>query len=223
MGNLTPVVLLALLFIGVTVSIIPLVLAAPYTVDMNTVSIQLSQTCTTMHKNNITSTCPTYEDLVNLGWDTSLYGTGEFGYNDNGYYERGDSPYHDVHELYRYDDYHIIIDPPTEISSRSKLIIISPSLPVYIPLGGYDKVNNSRELSKDRYVQQCNTATITSENWEFLISDTIYYLRNGCNHTNFSSDFVEYDYVSSMDRTTSQKYKHDTWLEESLEKCKQKC
>jgi hypothetical protein len=197
--------------------------AAPYTTDMHTVSIQLSQTCTTMHKNNVTTTCPTYETLVGLGWDTSLPGTGEFYYDENGYYQRGDALYHDVHELYRYDDYHVIIDPPTEISTRSKLIVISPSLPVYVPLGGYDKVDHSRELARDRYVERCNTATITSENWEFLISDTIYYLRNGCNHTNFSSDFVEHDYISSMDRTTSQKYKHDTWLEKVKKECKEKC
>lgn len=200
------------------------ILATEYPRDNNVVSIQLSNTCITMLSNNITTTCPTYWELMYLGLDTSLPGTGEFYYDDNEFYKRGASPYKkDVHELYIYDDYHILVDPPNEIASRSKLIIISPTLPVFVPLGGYEKVNNERTLQKDRYVKECLTATITSENWQLLIADTINYMRTGCGQTVYADQFVERDYISSMDRTTSQKFKYDTWLEEAKKKCKIKC
>lgn len=205
------------------VLIVPIsVLAAPLPDDNQTIGIQLSQTCTTMIKNNITTNCPTYEQLVELGWDTSLHGSGEFGYI-NGLYQRGTPQYKDIHELYRYNDYHILIDPPNEIASRAKLIIINPTLPEYVPLGAYVKEDHVRKLHRDRYVSNCSEATITAENWEFFISDTVYYLRNNCTHTNYDNEVIIRDYVSSMNRETSKQYKHDKWLEESMEKCKEKC
>jgi hypothetical protein len=211
--------------LGIVLSIalalmVPIVVyAAPLPSDTQTIGIQLSQTCQTMLKNNVTTTCPSYEDLVNLGWDDSLPGSGEFEY-DNGFYHRGIPMYKNVHELYRYDDYHILIDPPSSIASRTKIIIINPTLPEYIPLGEYKKEDHQRIVAKDRYVADCKEATITSDNWQFMISDTIYYLRNGCTHTNFEELTVIDDYISTMDRTTSKQYKHDRWIEESIEKCK---
>ena len=197
--------------------------AIPYPTQTNTIGIQLSQTCFTMVKHNVTSDCPTYRDLVDLGWDDSLPGSGEFFVDDFGMYRRGPAEYTSVHELYRYDDYHIIIDPPTEIATRTNLIIISPSLPIFVPLGGYEKVLNQRILQQDRYVDDCQEATITAANWRELISDTVYFLRNNCTHTNYPTEVIVTDYASSMDITTSAKYKHEKWLAESKEKCKGIC
>ena len=42
--------------------------------NSQTVAIQLSQSCQVMLKNNITTTCPSYEQLYDLGLDTSLPG-----------------------------------------------------------------------------------------------------------------------------------------------------
>ena len=50
--------------------------------------ISYDNTCKTMIKNNITSNCPTYEDIITLYPDTSIKGvSGEFGYRD-GIYQR---------------------------------------------------------------------------------------------------------------------------------------
>lgn len=212
--------LFAIIFSITLVFIIPAAMAIPYPTDTQTISIQLSQSCQAMLKNNVTTTCPSYEDLVKLGWDDSLPGSGEFEYDENNFYHRGTPIYKNVHELYRYDDYHILIDPPSSVASRTKMIIINPTLPEYIPLGEYVKEDHKRVIAKDRYVSNCKEATITSDNWEFMISDTVYYLRNGCTHTNFDEITVIEDYISSMDRTTSKQYKHNKWVEESIEKCK---
>lgn len=202
---------------------IPIALAIPYPDNTNIVGIQLSQTCRTMHENNVTTNCPSYEDLLALGWEDSIAGSGEFYYDDKGFYKRGPPEYRNIHELYRYHDNKILIDPPTEIATRTKLIIINPSLPVYVPLGEYVKEDNKRILAKDRYVENCDVATITSENWQFLISDTIYYLRSDCTKTAFETYYTVEDYVSTMNKETSKQYKHDKWVKESIEKCKGIC
>jgi hypothetical protein len=176
-----------------------------------------------MIQNNITNNCPTYEDLYYLGLDTSLHGTGEFGFND-GFFERGLPQYHDVHELYRYEDSHILIDPPNEIASRSKLIVISASLPEYVPLGEYVKyANHTRVLEKDRYVSNCSQANITSQNWSDLLADTIYYLRNGCTHSVFDTRVIMEDHISKFNREDTRQWKYDQWITESKENCKGLC
>lgn len=201
--------------------VIPSSFAIPYPDNTKTVSIQLSQSCIAMIKANITTTCPSYEQLYLLGLDDSLPGTGDFGYNKEGYFERGPSQYHDVHELYRFYDNHVIVDPPAGVATRSNLIVIAPDIPPYVPLGEYEKVDHKRVLEKDRYVDpQCEYATITSKNWSDLLADTIYYLRNDCTHTVFDTRMIIEDHISSMDFTTSQKYKHDKWVAESIENCK---
>ena len=212
-----------LVFCSILVVLVPTAYAASLPDNTKTIGLQLSQTCRIMVVHNITSNCPSYEDLYDLGWDSSLPGSGEFYYDDTGFYKRGQAAYKDVHELYRYFDNHILVDPPSEIASRAKLIIISPSLPTYIPPGEYKKEDNSRTLAKDRYVESCKVATITAENWEFLIADTIFYLRSDCTHTVFEHLWTVDDYISSMNIATSAKYKHDKWVEESKIKCKEIC
>lgn len=205
--------------LALMVSISP-IYAAPLPKDNLTIGIQLSRSCQTMIQANITSTCPSYAELYELGLDDSLPGTGDFQYDDNGYFHRGPQQYKKVHELYRYDDYHIILDPPAEIAARTKLIIINPDLPVYIPIGEYVKENHQRVLAYDRYVEGCHMATITSKNWSDLLADTIYYLRNNCTHTVFDTRTIIEDHITTFDITTSAKYKHDKWVKESIENCK---
>jgi len=216
MGGIAVVLFLAL----VLSMALPFSYAAPLPKDNLTIGIQLSRSCITMIQANMTTSCPSYEDLYKLGLDDSIYGTGDFEFDENGYFHRGPSQYKNVHELYRYDDYHIILDPPALIASRAKIIIINPDLPVYIPIGEYVKVNHQRVLAHDRYVEDCHTATITSKNWSDLLADTVFYLRNGCTKTVFDTREIIQDHITEMDFTTSAKYKHDMWVKESIEKCK---
>jgi hypothetical protein len=48
-------------------------------------------------------------------------------------------------------------------------------------------------------------------------------MRTGCGQTVYADQFVERDYISNMDITTSKKYKYDAWLEEAKKNCKEKC
>ena len=87
------------------------------------IGVKLSQSCTTMIKNNITNNCPTYEELAQLDTSNTRF-SGEFGYED-GWYHRLDSPFKNGFESYKYDPtIRIIVDPPSNHQSRIKMITI---------------------------------------------------------------------------------------------------
>src|SRR3990172_7744127 len=63
--------------------------------------ISYDNTCKTMLKNNLTTTCPTYEDIITLFPDTSnKFVSGDFGYY-NGLYQRLPTKLHNSFEYYR--------------------------------------------------------------------------------------------------------------------------
>ncbi len=188
-----------------------------------TVGITTSLACQKMHQHNITTTCPSYQELLATGLDTSLPGSGEFLMDDNGMFNRGVPKYQKLHQLYRFNDYHIIIDPSYDLAQRIKMITISTSLPTYVIAGESEKINNKRILHESRYVQDCFDAIITSDDWERLLADTIYYLRNGCTKTVFETTLWIEDPKSEFNKETSKKFKYDKWLKESKEKCKEIC
>src|SRR3990167_8389804 len=98
--------------------------------------ISYDNTCKTMIKNNVTSNCPTYEDIITLFPDTSNQDvSGKFGYY-NGIYQRGPTKFHDSFEYYRFGDRPILfVDPPVETKSRVKLIEIKANLDQYLLRG----------------------------------------------------------------------------------------
>ena len=188
-----------------------------------TIGIITSLACQTMAQQNVSSTCPSYQELMETGLDTSLPGTGEFGWNDMGWYIRGIPQYKKVYNLYQFNDYHIIIDPPFEMAQRIKMITISTDVPVYKLAGEMKKENDIRILHQYRYVKDCYEAIITSDNWMELLADTIYYLRSDCRSTVFQTTLWIEDHQTEMNIETSAKFKHDKWVKESKEKCKEIC
>src|SRR3990172_6828162 len=104
--------------------------------------ITLDNTCKTMIRNNISSNCPTYEDIITLFPDTSNQDvSGKFAYY-NGVYQRGPEKLFDSFEYYRFWDRPILfVDPPMETSIRIKLITIRANLDEYLLRGEIKSYN----------------------------------------------------------------------------------
>ena len=172
-----------------------------------------------MLKNNITTACPTYAGLLALNLDSSKKESGIFSFF-NGYYHRGSPLLKNDDKLYDLNSYNIIIDPSPVMTKRIKTITIQPSLNNFLLDDGSIKINNTRIIHKDRYVDNCSHATISAVTWINTLSDTINYLRNGCVGTLLNSVDNFTDSTTVTDITTSAKWKHDQWIKEAKEKYK---
>jgi len=186
--------------------------------------IVLDQTCLTLLKNNITTDCPTYEDIITFFPDKSNRKiSGDFGYN-HGIYQRLPTKFHNSFEYYRTLPNSIIfIDPPSEYKARIKLIEIKANFEEYkMPrLQGYDNEAYALITGVGRYVSKCNVAYIAATNWVFLLGDSLKFLGSNCDpsSTNFNSTRTTYMQKVTHDITTSYKYKLEAWQKESLLKC----
>jgi hypothetical protein len=188
-------------------------------VSVQTIGIKLGNTCITMIKNNITTTCPTYAGLLALNLDSSKKESGIFSFF-NGYYHRGSPLLKNDDKLYDLNSYNIIIDPSSVMTKRIKTITIQPSLNNFLLDDGSIKINNTRIIHKDRYVDNCSHATISAVTWINTLSDTVNYLRSGCVGTLLNSVDNFTDSTTVTDITTSAKWKHDQWIKEAKEKYK---
>ena len=191
----------------------------------NNFGISLDQTCLTMLKNNVSSDCPTYEDIITLFPDTSNQKiSGEFGYYD-GLYQRGNEKLAHSFEYYRFaSDTVLFIDPPSETATRIKLIQIKSSLNEYLLRGeikSYNAANHTLTVGHGRYVDSCRVAYVDASQWSYLVGDTINYLSKGCadDSTTFNSKTTTQLLKVKHDITTSYKYKLEAWQRESLLKC----
>ena len=189
--------------------------------------IQLSQSCMTMIKNNITSACPTYEEILAIFPDTSnQLASGSFGYSDNGVYERQPSMMKKHYEFYRYDDTkRMWVDPPSDVLFRMRIITIEPSLTQYkTTQTTIDK--QVLEIGHGRWNDlQCKGITMGAPDWIFLLGDTIQYFDHDCEpgYTNFDSTKDLYFKGQDYDLTTSYKYKLDRFIKDAKERCKGLC
>ena len=196
--------------------------------DTDSFGIVLSQGCRTMIKNNITTDCPTYEEIMILYPDTSNKKIlGDFGYK-NGIYQRLTSDFKNAEGYYKYGyEGLMFIDPPAKLWPKLNLITISPSLDNYLlPKNkSYNSENHTLTMGHGRFVDSCRIAYIDGNNWLFLLGDTIQYLKNNCDPSSTAYDSTTTTYLKRVthDITTSYKYKLDKWIKESKEKCKQKC
>lgn len=187
------------------------------------VGITLSKTCLAMIKNNITTTCPTYEEIMTIFPDnTNQDISGKFVYKD-GYLQRGNTNYINHFKFYTYQPVTLWIDPPGDITGRIATITIEPSLPEYLVLESQNLVNNTQIVGHSRYVDPlCYRSTITAQDWVYLLGDTIQLMFHNCDPAFTTFDNIKTRYLdkSSHDIATSNKYKIDQMVKLAKEKYK---
>ena len=188
--------------------------------------IILSNTCLTMLKNNVSTNCPGYDEILPLFPDTSnRYVSGDFYYID-GILQRENRHLNNHFKLFEYTNASIRwIDPPGDIREKINKIEIASGDFVYSIKG--QKLNGTAYVvGKDRYVSStCSYAIINAANWLFLLGDTIWYMDNGCKpeFTRFQENHTISWKRTEHDITTSYKYQLDKWIEETKIRCLKKC
>lgn len=194
-------------------------------IDAEFFGISIDNTCKTLLKNNQTTVCPTYEDIITFFPDTSTRKiTGEFGYY-NGIYQRLPTKLHNSFEYYStYPNSVLFIDPPNEQRTRINMIEIKANLKEYkLPkAGSYNTLEHSLTLGHGRYVDKyCDQAYIDASEWIFLVGDTLKYMAANCDPTatHYNSTTKTYLTKVTHDITTSYKWKLEQWQKKSLLNC----
>lgn len=178
------------------------------------VGITLSKTSIALIKNNST-TIPSYEKLIELGYDNSKPISGKFIFK-NGYLQREFTKANNELVYYLNNKNLTIVDPSEKLSKKIKIIIIEPSLKSYFLKSEMTKTDNTRIIHKDRFVNTtCTIATVSSSNILITLPDTIQYLQNNCSGELKDTKDIIIDNVTKTDISTSQKYKEDKWKQET--------
>ncbi len=176
-----------------------------------------------MLKNNLTTTCPSYEEINILYPDGSEPKVSGGFVTDNGFYHRENFKMKSHYQYYKFHPDPIIwIDPPGDIIEKMPR--------VFIEAGDFEyKINKqtithaSIAVGQNRYVSSsCTYIIISSANWFFLLGDSINHLLHDCSEesTNFDEIKIKKWEATHHDITTSAKYKLDKWIKESKEKSK---
>ena len=191
----------------------------------NMYGLSYDNTCKTLLKNNISTTCPTYEDVITLFPDTSNRKiSGEFGYSD-GIYQRLPTKLHNSFEYYRLGDSSIIfVDPPVDTRIHIRTIEIKSSLDQYILRGQktYNPDDNSITLGSGRFVDKdCKNAVVDSKSWIEWVGDTINYMEHSCdpNYTKMNQTTTINLAKTKMDITSSYKWKLEQFQKKAIEQC----
>lgn len=221
------------LFISLVLAYVLILIPQAHITDAEPFGITISQGCRTMIQNNVSSDCPSFEEIITLFPDTSNKRIlGDFGYTD-GFFERQPSGYKNPTGFYRFisqsTDNIIFIDPPQPLYHKINMITIHSSLDDYrLRERGLDKSYNATEhsltLGTGRSIDSCRLVSIDAASWYFLVGDSIQLLNNNCddNYTNFNSTkTVRFEKVTH-DITTTYKYKLDKWFKESIDRCGKK-
>lgn len=184
--------------------------------------IILDRTCIQLIKNNMSTICPTYEEIITLFPDTSnQYLSGYFGYDD-GYFHRLSSPFGDNIHYYRFDAAErLYIDPPASLIPRLKIITITSHDFTY-KIPNQIITNSSYMIGQSRYIDDsCGYAILQADNWITMTGDTIYTMSKSC--ANGASNFDDTKMIQwegiTHDITTSYKYRLDQWYKNSINKC----
>ena len=216
------------------------------------IGITLSANCIKMLKNNITTSCPTYEELYYL--DSSIQNiSGEFSFKD-GFFQRLKPNMINSWNWYDFDNnLRIFVDPPSGMENKIKMIEIRPNFNTYIINGEkyqpqkYEDKNievtshtnktktitvkvetqkQGRILFHDRYVDDyCKNAMINSDKWLELLDDTIQHMRNNCDEG--STVFNNMEFIpatkTEFNMMESPSWQALQWFEEAQKKCKELC
>ena len=150
-------------------------------IKSNLIGIQLSSTCFTYAKNNMSSTCFNYKDLIKFD-NTDKYLAGKF--TDKPYFHRLPSP---VKNFWAFLDRGVVmVDPNNDFTINAKMIIINPKNFTYID-PSEDQVNGTQngKYHVGRLMNGCSEAQVASN--YTLIKDTIIYMESGCTMTSYNN------------------------------------
>ena len=210
-------------------AILPIVVLESYGSHYDHFGITLSKTCTTMLKNNITTTCPTYEELLTVYPDTSnKIISGDFEFKD-GLYQRNMGMAKSNHvEFYKYNTETVMwIDPPSDIMARTQMIIIEPTLPEYKITGVSGTIiNGTLSTGHDRWINpNCSEIVVSSTDWLLLVGDTLNLLNHDCDmeYSNYNHIKEKVFEKTEMDITTSYKYQLAQWVDQAKKDCLTLC
>lgn len=188
------------------------------------IGVTLSKQCLTFLKNNFTTYCPGYDQILLLFPDQSNQKiSGKFAIHD-GILQRIPTHYTNHYKFYQFENItkRIWIDPPPDIQVHIKMITIENKLPEFKNTGWNKVYNNTRVLEKTRFVSSgCWTSAIAAEQWELLLGDTIQYMLHDCNKNYTHFDFVQklYKEPTKHDITTSWKWKYEQWIKQIKVEC----
>ena len=192
--------------------------------------IVISKKCQIMIKNNLTSDCPTYEQILELFPDTSpKQYVGDFKIINNivqrePIKSKIDNCWHFLSSLAWTESKTVWIDPPGCVQPYMKMITIESNFNEY-PIDGVTSqvTNNTIIMGNERHVNSgCTEAIINAKNWVFLTGDTLRYINHGCDPAFTSFDHLKKFYFekSNQDIATSNKYKLDEFFKAAKEKYK---
>ena len=180
------------------------------------IGIDLSKSC------EISTKCLNYEDLIYLD-SSDTNNSGEF-IQINGDIRRDKSPREESWRFYDYEDkLRVIVDPPNGMAERIKMITLTNNLDVYFNIEDMKMENQTRTWQENRYVDNCKNATISVKDWQFLLVDTIDYLRTGCTITDFNSTRYEIMTPTNYDPRDSPNWLFTQWQNDAKIKCKGLC
>ena len=151
-------------------------------------AIVLDNNCLAYHKNNLTSNCPTYEEINLL-----------FPNDPCPYIAERCLRYYEFDSAHRY-----FIDPTAEILDRIKTITLRANFKEFkLPQQqGFNNTSHSIQLGVGRYIDDsCHNAYIDANRWVALTGDTIYHMLKDCtpSSTNYDeSRQITFDKVSMI-------------------------
>ena len=145
--------------------------------------IQLSESCITMFKAGFNDGCLNYLQIMKLHRDNTNGSFIEQWTNSSGYYHRVQTkiPYS---VIYNPSSWEIMVDPDTDFTARSKMIIVEPKDFTWV--NPDDNATNTYWLQHNsRYIQAPCDGGLVASNLK-LLNDTISYIMNGCTITSFN-------------------------------------
>ena len=187
----------------------------------NFITVELSQTCLTQLKNNVTTKCPSYKDLQQFD-TTDPKNAGKFEYDKKGFYHRGKPLYNNYQLSYHPTKYPLVVcvDCSEQIMRTSKNIIIEAVSFVF--KNNKDNVikNFTRYEYSNRDVKDCDSARISYS--PAMLNDTIYYLASNCKDTKFNMTKSIYMTPKSIgDLMQYKAYKYQKSLQDKIKEAQE--
>jgi len=195
------------------------------------IGIKLSKNCETMLKNNMTTNCISYKNIITLD-SSDTYISGKF-VTDNGFFHRTKGAVNNDCHVYPKKQFVIFVDPSQHCINRIKIITIENNFETYTVPGErvqheeYNYVdyivnktygnktefktiqilNKTQDFGRVLYHYRwiddnCRTATLNAANVTKMLADTIHFMRSDCDESQTS--FITKEIIPIV--TTPQDY-----------------